>query len=97
MYRPIVGNTCRHIISFKNVLSVEQIRRFNTDSSNYLLLFTNKKPECTRNKTNLERLDQNLMFVLLLKVGLATTEPKHRLNDVNYLPSRPSTAASIIL
>ena len=44
-----------------------------------------------KNKTNFERLDQNLIFVLLkksvsLKVSLATIEP----NDVNNLPSRPA-------
>ena len=43
-----------------------------------------------RNKTNLERVDQNVMFVLLLQVGLAIIEPNHRLNAVNNLQSRPA-------
>ena len=45
---------------------VEEIRGFNTDSSNYSPLFTYKKRESTRKKTNLRSVDQNfLMFVLL--------------------------------
>ena len=51
-------------ISFKIYSFFEKIQRFNTDSSNCSPWFT-KKYSFTRCETNLERLDRNLMFVLL--------------------------------
>ena len=44
---------------------VEIFGRFNTDSSNFLPLFTNKKPESIENKANHESLDRNLIFASL--------------------------------
>ena len=66
--------------------------KYHTDFAKWSPLFTNgkKKPLSTRKKTNVERLNQNGMFVLLWQVGLATIEPNHRL-------SRPSTAVLIVL
>ena len=54
----------------------------------------NKKLESMRNKT-LERLDRNVMIVLLL-VYLATIEPSHRLNGVNNLTSNPKPGIKTI-
>ena len=59
------------------------------DSWKFSALFPNHKRESKKNKPNPERLDRNVMFLLLLKVGLAK-EPNIRLNDVNNLPSRPA-------
>ena len=50
-------------------------------------LFINKKPYFTRNKTNLERLDKKLMFLLHKQIGLSIIDPNHRLNAVNNLQS----------
>ena len=68
---------------------VEQIRRFNTHSSNCSLLLTEKKNPSPREiiLKNLERLDRNLIFELLLQIGLATIEHNSKLNSVNNLPS----------
>ena len=81
------------LFSFKHLPFCRKNLKINTDSSNFSPLFTNKKSKSTRNKTNLERLDQNFTFLVLWQVGLATTEPNHRLNGVNYLRSRPAIKA----
>ena len=68
---------------------VEHIRRFNTHSSNCSLLLTEKKTPSPREiiLKNLERLDRNLIFELLLQIGLATKGHNSKLNSVNNLPS----------
>ena len=70
---------------------VQQIRKFNTESSNCSTLLTNKIPYFTKNKTNLERKYRNLVFVLLKQVTLATMGPNHNSNGVNNLSSRPAS------
>ena len=70
---------------------VEQIQRVNTDYSNCSPLSSNKKLWFTRKKTNLEKVDQNLMFnVCVTLTSLAIIETNHRLNAVNNLQSRPT-------
>ena len=83
-------NTNSSLFLFKHLPFCQKNLKINTDSSNFSPLFTNKKSKSTRNKTNLERLEQNFTFLVLWQVGLATTEPNHRLNGVNYLRSRPA-------
>ena len=51
--------------------------------------FMNKKPGSRSNKT-IERLNRNLMLVLLKQVGLVTIEPNHRLYSINNLQSVPA-------
>ena len=43
-----------------------------------------------RNKTNLERVDRYLMFVLPKQVGLAIVEPNNKLTAVKNLQSTPA-------
>ena len=74
---------------------IREIKGFNADSSNYLPLFTNKKTQLNekKNKSWECRLKLNVCVTFTSQFGLDTTEPKHKLNNVNNLLSRPAIKA----